>query len=105
MRPEADSRKLTGLLELRLPDGDDVVKFSYWVIRAWEQPVEPILNGPLATLPMAPLADVPIQDVPRILERIDSRLAAEAPPPDAVRMMTSALTLAGMRWTLTKLRP
>jgi hypothetical protein len=46
---------------------------------------------------MAPLADVPVQDLPRILEQIDSRLAAEAPPADAARMMASALTLAGMR--------
>jgi predicted transposase YdaD len=97
LRPEADSKKLTGVLELRLPDKDRVVTFYYRVIRAWEQPVEPIMTGPLATLPMAPLADVPLQDLPRLLERIDSRLAAEAPPPDAARMMTSALTLAGMR--------
>jgi hypothetical protein len=97
LRPEADSAKLTGLLELRLPDGDEVVKFYNRVIRAWQQPVGPILTGPLATLPMAALADVPIADVPRVLEQIDSRLAAEAPPADAVRMMTSALTLAGMR--------
>jgi hypothetical protein len=97
LRPEADSRKLTGVLELRLPDGDRVVTFHYRVIRAWEQPVEPLLLGPLATLPMAPLADVTLQDVPSVLERIDSRLTAEAPPAEAVRMMTSALTLAGMR--------
>jgi hypothetical protein len=32
-----------------------------------------------------------------VLERIDSRLAAEAPPPEAGIMMLSALTLAGMR--------
>jgi hypothetical protein len=97
LRPEADSKKLTGVLELRLPDDDRIVIFYYRVVRAWEQPVEPILTGPLATLPMAPLADVPLQDLPRLLERIDYRLAAEAPPPDAARMMTSALTLAGMR--------
>ncbi len=71
--------------------------FYYRIVRAWEQPVEPLLAGPLATLPMAPLADVPVQDVPRVLERIDERLAAEAPPPEAARMMASALTLAGMR--------
>jgi hypothetical protein len=97
LRPEADSRKLTGVLELRLPDGDRVVTFHYRVIRAWEQPLEPLLLGPLATLPMAPLADVPLQDVPTVLEQIDTRLAAEAPPAEAVRMMSSALTLAGMR--------
>jgi hypothetical protein len=72
LRPRADSRKLTGVLELWLPDKDKVVTFHYWVIRAWEQPVEPLLTGPLATLPMATLADVPVQDVPRVLERIDA---------------------------------
>jgi hypothetical protein len=97
LRPEADSKKLTGVLDLRLPDDDRVVTFYYRVIRAWEQPIEPILLGPLATLPMAPLADVPLQDVPRILEQIDTRLAAEAPPPEAAKMKASTLTLAGMR--------
>ncbi len=97
LRPEADSRKLTGILDLRLPDQDRVATFYYRVIRAWEQPVEPLLSGALATLPMAPLADVPLGDVPYILERIDSRLTDEAPPADAARIMTSALTLAGMR--------
>ena len=97
LRTEADSRKLTGILDLRLPDDDKVVTFYYHVIRAWEQPVEPLLNGSLATLPMAPLADVSVDDLPRILERIDSRLTQEAPAPEAARIMTSALTLAGMR--------
>jgi hypothetical protein len=97
LRPEADSKDLIGVLDLRLPDDDRVVTFHYKVIRAWEQPVEPLLVGPLATLPMAPLADVPLGEVPRVLERIDSRLAAEAPPPEAGIMMLSALTLAGMR--------
>jgi hypothetical protein len=59
--------------------------------------VEPLLTGPLATLPMAPLANVPLDDLPRVLERIDSRLIEEAPAPDAAKIMTSALTLAGMR--------
>jgi hypothetical protein len=97
LRPEADSKKLTGVLELRLPNKDRVVTFNYGVVRAWEQPVEPILTGPLATLPMATLADVPLADLPHLLERIDSRLAGEAPPPEAARIMTSALTLVGMR--------
>ncbi len=46
---------------------------------------------------MATLADVPLQDVPGVLERIDSRLLAETRPPEAAKMMASALTLAGMR--------
>jgi hypothetical protein len=83
LRPEADSKRLTGVLELRLPDGERIVEFVYRVVRVWEQPVEPILAGGLATLPMAPLADVPLPDLPGVLERIDSRLIAETSPPDA----------------------
>ena len=64
LRPAADSRKITGMLDLRLPDKDRVVAFYYRVIRAWEQPVEPLLTGSLATLPMAALADVPVDAVP-----------------------------------------
>jgi hypothetical protein len=97
LRPEADSKQLTGVLDLRLPDQDRIVTFYYHVVRAWEQPVEPLLLGPLATLPMATLGDVPVDQVPRVIARIDSRLAAAAPPPEAARMMASALTLAGMR--------
>ena len=97
LRPEADSHKLSGVLELRLPDRDPIVTFYYRLVRAWEQPVEPLLVGSLATLPMATLADVPVADVPGVLERIDSRLTVEAPAPDAARIMTAALTLAGMR--------
>jgi hypothetical protein len=70
---------------------------AYRVIRAWEQPVEPLLAGSLATLPLATVANVPVDDLPRVLRRIDSRLMEEAPEPDAARIMTSALTLADMR--------
>jgi hypothetical protein len=63
----------------------------------WEQPVKLLLTGSVATLPMATLANVPVDDLPRVLRQIDSRLTEEAPAPDAARMMTLALTLAGMR--------
>ncbi len=99
LRREAGSRKLNGSLNLSLPGGEPVVSFRYRVVRAWEHPVAPILAGPLATLPMAALADVSSDDLPDVLENIDSRLAAEAPPSEAVRIMASTLILAGMRLT------
>src|SRR5271154_156232 len=77
LRPTADSEQMTGGLDLRLPDGDRVVEFHSSVVRAWQQPVEPLLTGPLATLPMATLADAPVADLPNILRQIDSRLMAE----------------------------
>ncbi len=97
LRPRADSETLTGVLDLQHPDGGRIVEFHYKVVRAWEQPVEPLLTGPLATLPMALLADVPLADLPHVLERIDSRLRAETSPAEAARMMARTLTLAGIR--------
>ena len=97
LRPTADSKQLTGVLDLRLPDGDRVVEFHYSVVRAWQQPVEPLLTGPLATLPMATLADVPVADLPDILHQIDSRFIAETSPENAAIMMVRALFLTGMR--------
>jgi hypothetical protein len=97
LRPSADSKQMTGVLDLRLPDGDRVAEFHYSVVRAWQQPVEPLLTGPLATLPMATLADVPVADLPDILYQIDSRLMAETSPENAAIMMVRTLFLAGMR--------
>ena len=97
LRPTADSKQMTGVLDLRLPDGDRVVEFHYSVVRAWQQPVEPLLTGPLATLPMATLADVPVADLPAVLHQIDSRLMAETSPENAAIMMVRTLFLAGMR--------
>jgi hypothetical protein len=97
LRPRADSQTLTGVLELLHPDGERIVEFHYKVVRAWEQPVEPLLTGPLATLPMAILADVPVADLPDVLNRIDARLMAETSPAEAARMMARTLTLAGIR--------
>lgn len=97
LRPEADSKAFTGVLDLHLPGGAPLLTFHYQVIRCWEQPVEPLLTGPLTTLPMAALADVPTEDVPAVLERIDSRLFAETSPDTAARIMASTMILAGMR--------
>lgn len=97
LRPEADGPSLTGLLDLHLPAGRPVVQFHYDVVRAWRQPVEPILTGALGVLPMAPLADLPRARVPEVLRQIDERLLQEAQPSPAAKIMESALILAGMR--------
>jgi hypothetical protein len=94
LRPRADSETLTGVLELLHPDGDRIIEFHYKVVRAWEQPIEPLLTGPLATLPMAPLANVPLRDLAGVFERIDSRLIAETPPAEAAKMMVRTLTVS-----------
>ena len=97
LRPEADTDNLTGTLELHLPDGRPVVGFHYEVVRVWQRPVAPLLAGSLETLPLAPLADVPREQVPEVIKQIDRRLAQEAPPAKAGKIMNTTLMLAGLR--------
>jgi hypothetical protein len=98
LRPEADTATLTGNLELRLPDGRLVHDFRYGVIRAWQQSVETILDGPLSLLPMAILADIPPEAALTVLERINERLSQEASEPEAARLMKSTFLLSGLRF-------
>ena len=58
LRPEADSPRWTGLLELSEPDDAPYLVFRYRVIRVWEKPVEDVLAGGLGVLPLAPISDV-----------------------------------------------
>jgi predicted transposase YdaD len=104
LRPEADHRELIGVLDVRLPDGDRVGDFLYRVVRAWEQPLEPILAGGLGTLPVAPLADVPNDEIPAVIERIDQRLLNETSPQTAATIMEATLLLAGLRLQEGQLR-
>jgi hypothetical protein len=104
LRPRADHQSLSGVLELRLPNGGRVVEFHYEVIRAWQQPVEPILAGGVGTLPLAPLADVPNDEVSAVIDRIGRRLVAETPHETAVTIMESTLLLAGLRFGKAAIR-
>jgi predicted transposase YdaD len=98
LRPEAEASTLTGSLDLRLPDGQKIHDFRYNVVRAWRQSAEMILQGPLSTLPMALLADIPPEATQSTLQRIDERLVREATEPEAARLMSSTLLLAGLRF-------
>jgi hypothetical protein len=97
-RPSADSPELTGLLDLRLPDGTPVATFHYGVVRVWQQPVGPLLDGPLGLLPVAPIADVPEADVPRVLRRVVDRVGQEAAPAQTAKLMEVTLTFLGLRF-------
>jgi hypothetical protein len=74
------------------------VDFQYRVIRAWLQPVEPILTGDIGTLPMATLADDAIPDMHDVLRRIDRRVEQEATAAVAGTIMKATFLLAGLRF-------
>ena len=100
LRPAADLTRLTGRLAYQ--EGGSRVEFEYEVIRLWQQPVDAFLTGGLALLPLASLCQLPAGVPPEqamrdVIHRVDQRLAAETPYSQAVRLMTAAFVLAGLR--------
>jgi hypothetical protein len=100
LRPKADFGEING--KLTYASGASRVEFIYEVVRMWKQPLEPFLTGALSLLPLAPLwqlpADQPLEEALRkVVREIDRRLAAECDHAQAVRLMTSAFVLTGMR--------
>jgi hypothetical protein len=100
LRPKADFKDIDG--KLAYFAGQSGVEFSYEVVRMWQQPVEPFLRGGLQLLPLATLcqlpADRPIAEALHdVVMEIDRRLGQECEPGQAVRLMTAAFILTGLR--------
>jgi predicted transposase YdaD len=99
LRPEADGPALTGSLHRTLSVAPDYLDFRYGIIRVWEEPVERILAGGLATLPLAPLAKVRPSELPKVIRRMEERLRREASPGDAALLWTATYLLMGLRYS------
>lgn len=99
LRPSADSPDLNGLVRLEWTDGTPYLEFRHQVVRVWEQPVERVLGGALATLPLAPLADVSVAELPEVLSRMSDRLRAEASPAEAAELLAATYWLIGARYS------
>jgi hypothetical protein len=98
LRQQADARSLSGIYERRLPRGAPYLTFRYHVVRTWEQPVEPLLAGPLSTLPLACLVGLSASETGEVLRRIEARVRQEAEPATAERVRASAYLLLGLRF-------
>ncbi|HEX7378280.1 MAG TPA: hypothetical protein VF278_14275 [Pirellulales bacterium] len=100
LRPKADGDQLTG--RLAYTSGGKRVEFEYDIVRMWQQSVEAFLRGGLGLLPLATLCHMP-QDIPlaealgKVVQEIDRRLLQECERPQAVRLMTAAFILTGLR--------
>jgi hypothetical protein len=100
LRPKAETPGLTG--NLSYLSGKKRVTFEYDVIRMWKEPVQPFLEGGVSQLPLAMLCKMPagkplekaLREVRREIER---RLAALPDYAQAVRLMTGAFILTGLR--------
>jgi predicted transposase YdaD len=95
------------------PSLDEGVHYAVWpergrtdltfeIVRMWQRPVERILAGGVGTLPLAPLCLMPEGTtleaaLPGILRQIQERLAREATPEEAARLMAATFVLTGLR--------
>jgi hypothetical protein len=98
LRPEADAPSLSGEHIRRLPDGEVYLTFRYGVVRIWQQPLDALLAGPLATLPLAPLVGIPDTDVADVLRRIEARVRQEAAPTTEEQLRVGTYLLLGLRF-------
>jgi hypothetical protein len=100
LRTKADGPNLTG--KLAYGASGFRVEVEYRVLRLWQEPVESYLNAGVSALPLATLcrmpADKPLPEGLReVVREIDRRLGLEASHAEAVRLMTAAYILTGLR--------
>jgi predicted transposase YdaD len=93
LREAASGPDLTGLQEMRYPDGQIHDWFRYDVVKVWEQPVEKILTAGLTVLPLAPVAQVEKDQVPDVLTAISKRIDREATRDQAETLWKATGTL------------
>ena len=95
LRREANSPKLTGGFEIKMPDGWLTNRYNYRVVRLWGEDPEPYLFGGVNLVPLAPLANVSEGDLPGSVDRMAARINAE-PRPRSVKLWTAAYLLMGL---------
>jgi hypothetical protein len=100
LRPKADHARLDG--KLSYGSGGNRVSFEYDVIRMWQHPAEPFLDGDTGLLPLVTLCKLPtgksIESALReVVHAIDRRLAQIPDHAQAVRWMAAAFTLVKSR--------
>ena len=102
LRRQADHSGLTGTIQYQPRPGRGKLDFLFEVIRLWDQPVAPFLEGGLGTVPLAPLCrlaeGVPLEEgMAQVVRRVIDRLQQGAPVADVRKLLTAAYLLTGLR--------
>jgi predicted transposase YdaD len=99
LRPEADSRTLTGIRERAFPGERPYTWFKYQVVRIWRLPPAALLAGGLGTLPLAPVSAVTEAEVPGIIEKMKRRLATRRLRGKTKEVWAATYILLGLRYS------
>jgi hypothetical protein len=102
LRPEAAHANVNGVVRYAPRPGRGSMAFSYEIVRLWERPAEELLAGDLGVAPLAMLGRLPeglsLEDgLTAVAQRVVERLANEAPPDRANKLLTDAYLLSGLR--------
>jgi hypothetical protein len=98
LAPQANLTGIDGRYVQGFPGEEPHVVFCYRVVRVWELPVEPLLQGGWSTLPLAPLSAVREADLPAVIERIRRRIRGPSAPPQDGDLWTATWVLMGLRY-------
>jgi len=99
LRPEADSRQLTGFYERSFPSEEPYLTFRYQFVRVWRLPPGPLLMGGLALLPLALISAVTETELPGIIQRMEQRLSGRRGRKQAERLWAAAYIMLGLRYS------
>lgn len=99
LRPEADSPKLNGEWKRAFPGRPPYVTFQYQVVRVWELPPGPLLQGGLGTLALAPISKVTERELPDIIQQMEARLRTPRLRSHAEDIWSSTFILMGLRYS------
>jgi predicted transposase YdaD len=99
LHPGADSPRLTGVHEERLPGEEPYAVFRYGVIRVWQLPPCQLLAGGLGTLPLAPISDVDEADLPDVIGRMRERLRQRDALTIGPELWVATEVLLGLRYS------
>ena len=99
LRPEAQSSGLNGEVVLHHAGGDERLRFRYGMIRVWELPAKPLIEGPLGAAPLALLTNEAAPQLKGYVQRLDERLTEEnVDPASRNLLLTSCYLLLGLRY-------
>ena len=101
LRPSARANVLTGAWECRLPQRErSYLTFEYEVLSMWEQPLEPLLEGPLALATLAPLTSAAQPQLETIVRQVVQRVQREADPDQSDTIQSALFLLLGLLYPL-----
>jgi hypothetical protein len=98
LRPEANSKALTGVYRRGFKGEEPYRYFRYDVVRVWKLDPEVLLQGGLGTLPLAPIAATSEEGLPDVVTRLLKRLEARAARKHASDLWQTTLTLLTLRY-------